>query len=57
MKKLILSITTISLIFASCKKNNEPTLQYGCDFINFKYYGGTQHYLGEMQEQTKTNNN
>ncbi|HPW67029.1 MAG TPA: hypothetical protein PLY32_03405 [Salinivirgaceae bacterium] len=51
MKNLFLSITTISLIFASCKKNNESTpLQYGCDFINFKYYNGTQDYLGEMQD-------
>lgn len=45
MKKLILSITIILLIFASCEKNNEPAPQDKCHFINFKYYSGKQDYL------------
>ncbi len=49
MKKLILSIAIILLIFASCEKNNEPAPQDKCHFINFKYYSGKQDYLGELQ--------
>lgn len=49
MKNLILSIMTFALLFTSCKKDDDTTPQGSCDFIDFKYYNGTQDNLGELQ--------
>ena len=49
MKNLILSIVTFALLFTNCKKDDDITPQGSCDFVNFKYYNGTQYNLGELQ--------
>src|SRR5690554_1974792 len=49
MKNTILSIITFTLLFTSCRKDDDITPQGSCDFIDFKYYNGTQDNLGELQ--------
>lgn len=49
MRNLILLHLTFAFFFTSCKKNDDITPQGSCDFIDFKYYNGTQDYLGELQ--------
>jgi hypothetical protein len=41
---------TFTLLFTSCRKDDDKTQQSSCDFIDFKYYNGTQDYLGELQK-------
>ncbi|MFD1552922.1 hypothetical protein DNU06_16030 [Putridiphycobacter roseus] len=49
MKNLIFSITIFTLIFASCNKDADINqTQSSCDFKDFKYYNGIEHYLGEL---------
>ncbi len=49
MKNLIISISSLTLLITGCSKDNETDLvQSSCDFIDFKYYNGTQDYLGEL---------
>jgi len=51
MKNYILTLLIgISLIGCSNDDEAEPT-QSNCDFINFKYYNGTQDFLGEMSNE------
>jgi len=48
MKNCIL-ILLIGFTLISCSNGNETEfVQSSCDFINFKYYNGTQHYLGDL---------
>ncbi|MBL7934995.1 MAG: hypothetical protein JNM51_04210 [Bacteroidia bacterium] len=48
MKNLILSIMTFALLFTGCRKDDDLTPQSNCEFVDFKYYNGTQDNLGEM---------
>ncbi len=48
MKNIILSMITVTLLFAGCKKDDDLTPQGNCEFINFKYYNGAQDDLGEI---------
>ena len=51
MKNYILTLLVgISLISCSNDDETEP-VQSSCDFINFKYYNGTQDDLGEMSNE------
>ncbi|NLJ82484.1 MAG: hypothetical protein GX330_05095 [Bacteroidales bacterium] len=43
MKNLIWILMAFTLLFASCKKKES------CEFVNFKYYNGTQYDLGTLQ--------
>lgn len=40
---------SLALLFTSCRKDDEITPQDSCDFIDFKYYNGSQNNLGELQ--------
>lgn len=39
---------TFALLFTGCKKDENLTPQKKCEFIDFKYYNGTQDNLGEL---------
>lgn len=45
MRKFILALFSVALIFASCN----PATESDCEFVNFKYYQGEHYYLGEKQ--------
>lgn len=47
MKNLTLSILTFALLFTGCRKDEDVTSQSNCEFVDFKYYNGTQDNLGE----------
>jgi len=51
MKNYIL-ILLIGITLIGCSNADETELvQSSCDFINFKYYNGTQDFLGEMSNE------
>lgn len=50
MKNLILTTMILALLFTNCKKDDNQMLRCSCDFVDFKYYNGSQYNLGELQE-------
>ncbi len=49
MKNLITSLIAVPFLLTGCNKDDENDLIQGnCDFINFKYYNGTEDYIGEL---------
>ena len=49
MKDLIISITVFTLLILGCSKDNDTDpVQGSCDFIDFKYYNGSEYFLGEL---------
>ena len=51
MKNYILTLL-IGILLISCSNDDETEpVQSSCDFINFKYYSGTQDYLGELSNE------
>lgn len=50
MKNLIWTLMFFTLLFASCQKDDDITPEGSCEFVNFKYYDGTQYDLGILQD-------
>ena len=55
MNKIILTTLFLLLLITSCSKEDAPApktetepTQYTCDFIDFKYYNGSQFNLGVL---------
>lgn len=51
MKNIILPILILNLLLVSCSKDDNEPIQNSCNFIDFKYYDGTQDNLGEMSNE------
>lgn len=50
MRNFILTTMIFTLLFTSCSKDDDLTPQGSCDFVDFKYYNGTQNNLGLLQD-------